>query len=251
MHAGHRGHAQLGLDRRAERAARHAVAAGEEGGPGDHEIGRSAATSASDLADGALGLLGDVVVAADHRRHHGARVAQRLLDGARRADGAGPHLGPDAGALLAAELAEELVDVADDAQRLGRPITAPPAITLRSLPDLLDRAAERRRTSTRVAPRSRRRQSSAPIARSIAGTSTGSCAPPTFTSASRPGKSNSSMPSALPSVDMSSTISRRLHAERLALRGGLRHVDVRRAAADLGEDRAVGAEHVRHEPGGE
>jgi hypothetical protein len=43
---------------------------------------------------------------------------------------------------------------------------------------------------------------------------------------------------------------RRLHAPRLALLSRLGHVHVRRPAADLGEDGAVGAQHVRHEPGG-
>src|SRR5207249_282196 len=60
--------------------------------------------------------LGRVVVTADHRGHDRARVAERLLDGARRADRAVGHLWPDAGLLLPAELAEELIEVADHPQ---------------------------------------------------------------------------------------------------------------------------------------
>ena len=120
VHAGDGRYLQLGLDRGAERAARHAVAAGQERGPGHEEIGPRRGHEAHQLGGRALGLLGRVVVAADHRRDDRARVAERLLDGSRGADRPVHDLGPDAGLLLAAELAEELVEVADDSQRLGR-----------------------------------------------------------------------------------------------------------------------------------
>ena len=61
-------------------------------------------------------MLGNVVVTTDHRGHDRARVTERLLNGARGADGAVDHVRPDAGLLLAAELTEELIDVADHAQ---------------------------------------------------------------------------------------------------------------------------------------
>src|SRR5207247_11174304 len=70
-----------------------------------HQLGRRA-----------ICVLGSVVVTTDHRGHDRARVTERLLNGARGADGAVDHVRPDAGLLLAAELTEELIDVADDAQ---------------------------------------------------------------------------------------------------------------------------------------
>jgi len=61
-----------------------------------------------------LGLLGDVVVSRDDRRHHGAGVAEGLLHRARGTDGAVQCVRGHAGLLLATELTEELVHVADD-----------------------------------------------------------------------------------------------------------------------------------------
>jgi hypothetical protein len=61
-------------------------------------------------------LLGGVVVAAGHRGHHRAGVAERLLDRAGGAHRAVQGLGADPRLVLAAELAEELVDEADDTQ---------------------------------------------------------------------------------------------------------------------------------------
>ena len=97
---------------RAERAARHAIAPREEGGARDDEIRLLGGDEVEHLRHRRVRTLRDVVVARDHGRDHAARVAQRLLDGARGAHGPGEHLRPDAGLVLAADLAEELVQVA-------------------------------------------------------------------------------------------------------------------------------------------
>ena len=116
VHARDRRDLQRGLRRRAERAARDAIAAGEERGAGDQQVGTLGGDERQHLAHRAFGLLRHVVVAADHRGHDGARVPERLLHGARGADRALRELRTDAGLLFAAELAEELVHVADDSQ---------------------------------------------------------------------------------------------------------------------------------------
>ena len=119
VHASNGRNLQLGLRRDAERAARDAVAARQERGPRDQQIGARRGHQRDQLGGRALGLLGGVVVATDHRRDDRARVAERLLNGPRGADGAVDHLRPDAGFVLAAELAEELVEVADNPQGLS------------------------------------------------------------------------------------------------------------------------------------
>jgi hypothetical protein len=116
VHAGHRRHLELCLHGCAERAARDAVAAGQERGAGDEDVGSGAGDQWEHLRDRPLGMLGGVVVAADHRGHDRARRVERLLDGSRGADGAFDDLRADARLFLAAELAEELIDVADDSQ---------------------------------------------------------------------------------------------------------------------------------------
>src|SRR5437870_5092446 len=115
-----RSNLQLRLHGGAERAARDAVAAGQERGPADDEVGPRRGHQGDHLRHRAIRLLGGVIVAADHRRHDRTRVAERLLDGARGAHGAVDHLRPNARLLLAAELAKELVEVADHAQGFGR-----------------------------------------------------------------------------------------------------------------------------------
>src|SRR4029450_12556227 len=150
---------------------------------------------------------------------------------------------------------EELVEVADDSQRLGRHHRTS-AITL--VVPTCSIAPQSPPYVKRLPPRRFAARSSAPITRSIAGKVSGSWLLPTFTSASTPGKSKSSMPSALPSVDMSSTTAvvftpRASHREaaRAAMSARRAAAGVRGPAADLGEDGAVGAERVRDEPGGE
>src|SRR6266850_364837 len=202
VHASHRRDLQLGLHGGAQRAARDAIAAGQEGGAGDEEVRPRRGHEGDQLGNRAIRLLGGMVVAADHRRDDGARIAEGLLDGPCRADGAVEHLRSDAGLLLAAELAEELIEERDHAQRPGRHHRTS-AIT-RVVPTC-SIAPHSPPYVARVSPRSFAARSSAPTTRSTAGSVSGSWLLPTFTRESTPGRSKSSMPSALPSVDMSST----------------------------------------------
>src|SRR5207247_2534086 len=179
VHSGHGGNLQLGLHRSAERSTRDAVAAGQERGPCDDEVGPRRRHHGDQLGRRAICVLGSVVVTTDHRGHDRARVTERLLNGARGAAGAVDPVRPDAGLRLAA------------ASTRVAPICS---IAPHNPPYVV-----------RVSPRSFGARSSAPTTRSIAGSVIGSWLLPTFTSASTPGKSKSNMPSALPSVDMSST----------------------------------------------
>src|SRR5262249_11414425 len=192
----------LRLHGRAEHAAGDTVAARQERGPGHHEIRLRCGNQGDQLGHRALGLLGGVVVAAGHRGHDRAGVAQRLLYRARGSYSAVHRLWAHAGLILAAELAEELVDEADDAQRL-RLHHRTSAIT--RVAPTCSIAPHTAPYVVATSPTSFGARSSAPTTRSIAGRRSGSWLLPTFTIASTPGRSNSSIPSALPSVDMSST----------------------------------------------
>ncbi len=171
VHAGHRRDLQLRLHSGAERAAGDAVAAGQERGPRHEEIGLGRGHQPDQLGHRALALLGGVVVAADHRRHDRTGVAQRLLHRAGSAHGTVHGLGPDASLVLAAELAEELVDVADDAQRpwLHHRTSAITRVapTCSIAPHTVPYVA-------RISPTSRGARSSAPTTRSMAGSVSGS-----------------------------------------------------------------------------
>jgi hypothetical protein len=120
VHAGHGRNLQLRLHGGAQRAARDAVTACQEGGAGDEKVRLLRRHQSDQLGNRAIRVLGGVIVAADDRRDDGARVAERLLDGPSRADSAVDHLGSGAGLLLAAELTEELIDERDHAQRHHR-----------------------------------------------------------------------------------------------------------------------------------
>jgi hypothetical protein len=104
--------------------ARQAVAPGAEGRPRHQRRGTEGLQLAPDGLDGGLLLLRHMVVAADDRAHDPRMVAQGRLERAPGPDRLGTHRHADRGALLAADSAEELVEIVGDAQRLGH--GAPP-----------------------------------------------------------------------------------------------------------------------------
>ncbi len=115
VHASDGRDTQLAGDGLAEGAASLAVAAGVEGGASQEQRGRRLAHQGENLGGGLLRLLGEVVVAAHHRAHERAVGAEERHEGAAGADRFGHEPRADAGRLLAADLAEELVEVEDHA----------------------------------------------------------------------------------------------------------------------------------------
>src|SRR5438309_1920470 len=138
---------------RATVAWRRSGRAGQERGRGRR------ADQRQDLGGGALRLLGEVVVAADHRGGEGVAFGQQSEQRA-----AGPHRaveapGTDAGGLFAADLAEELVEVEDDPQG-HRVHDGPPSystLATRWPPPIWSIAPQTKLTLAVIGPRSRSR----------------------------------------------------------------------------------------------
>jgi hypothetical protein len=114
MHGGDGGHVTA-LRHPAGERARQAVAPGAEGRPGDEQVRLPPIELRGDGARRLLCLLAGEVVAADDRGLDERARAQRDLQEAAGADGAGLHRHPDRGLVLAADAAEELVQVVHDA----------------------------------------------------------------------------------------------------------------------------------------
>ena len=105
---------QLARDGGGHIAAADAVAARVEGRPRDEEVGLQLADYGETLGGRARRVVGEVVVAAYHRRDYLAAVLQKILKELGRAYGLMLYGKADVGHLLSADLAEELVYIADD-----------------------------------------------------------------------------------------------------------------------------------------
>ena len=124
IHPGHRGNAE-GSGHAARQGTAQTVAAGVESGAGDHEIGPVALQRIPHARAGHFFALRDVVVAADERGHHRALGPQRLLERASRAHRSLAHLERCLSPLLAADAAEELVQVVHHADWLFHGASVP------------------------------------------------------------------------------------------------------------------------------
>src|SRR5882724_10238470 len=140
MHRGDRGDL-VGLRDLADQRARQAVAAGAEGRAGDEQVGLEPNELGGDRTRGLVPALADEVVATDQRGLDARLVAERLLQGAARTDGAGLCRHADVGLILAADTTEELVHVVHDAQRTTH--GAPPGWILTEMLESLSRFAPR------------------------------------------------------------------------------------------------------------
>ncbi len=125
VHAADGWYLQLRLHGGAEGTARHAVTPRLERGTCHHEVWVLRGDEVQEFRYCRLSMLGDVVIAAEHCRHHCTGFTQHLLDRTCGSHSSREQPWPHPGFLLTAELAEKLVQITDHSECWHRSSPSP------------------------------------------------------------------------------------------------------------------------------